>query len=210
MFTYQYHQPEEYRCSLDSIQLASFVAEQLRDRQDLNSLRVLDLCAGSGVIGMELTWHLRELRYIDFMDVQAIYTDYFHKNVALINRPELQLNWHLANYDLLLEEQWAEQFDLIVSNPPYFHQGHGVLSPSEFKNRCRFFLDSTFAHFINALANSLTYGGEAYFLLRPLKQHGYDLLADIHNLLRETTMVINTITNIRGTDVIFLKKMQPQ
>jgi tRNA1(Val) A37 N6-methylase TrmN6 len=121
----------------------------------------------------------------------------------------LQLRWHLANYERLLEEQWTEQFDLIVSNPPYFHKGHGVLSPSDFKNRCRFFLDSTFAHFIKALANSLAYKGEAYFLLRPLKQHGYDLPSDIRNLLRETTVCVRKIANIRGNDVIFLKKMQP-
>ncbi|KTD38322.1 N5-glutamine S-adenosyl-L-methionine-dependent methyltransferase [Legionella moravica] len=207
MFTYHYHQPEEYRCSLDSIQLALFVADQLRNRHDLNLLRVLDLCAGSGVIGMELTWHLPELRHIEFMDVQAVYTDYFYKNVALINRPELQLHWHLANYDCLIEDQWTNQFDLIVSNPPYFHQGHGVLSPSEFKNRCRFFIDSTFDNFIKALANSLTVGGEAYFLLRPLKQHGYDLLGDIRNLLRDTPLILNNIANIRGNEVIFLKKM---
>ncbi|MGL6035003.1 MAG: hypothetical protein ACRC0N_08060, partial [Acinetobacter johnsonii] len=58
-YTYNYKQPDEYRFSLDSIHLARFVASQLASHSELGSLRVLDLCAGCGVIGIELSWHLR-------------------------------------------------------------------------------------------------------------------------------------------------------
>lgn len=103
-FTYNYQQPDEYHFSLDSIYLARFVATQLKSHTDLDSLRILDLCAGCGVIGIELSWHLRAIRQIDFIEIQDIYTDYFYQNVAIVNRPELQFRWHLLNYDALHEK----------------------------------------------------------------------------------------------------------
>jgi len=206
MFTYQYQQPEEYHFSLDSIQLAEFVAVALKSHADLTSLRVLDLCAGCGVIGLQLSWHLRELKQFDFVEVQDLYSTYFHKNIAIVNRPELELRWHLLNYDALLNNAWKNKYDLIISNPPYFLPEHGMLSPSKFKNHCRFFLDSSFENFILAMANALSHRGKAYFLLRPLLQHGYDMLANIRAILQDTTLSIEKVGNIRGTDVICLIK----
>lgn len=103
-FTYNYKQPDEYHFSLDSIHLAKFVAKQLKPYRDLGSLRVLDLCAGCGVIGIELSWHLQAIRQIDFIEIQDIYTEYFYQNISNVNRPELQLRWHLLNYDELHEK----------------------------------------------------------------------------------------------------------
>lgn len=205
-FTYNYKQPDEYRFSLDSIYLARFVANQLESQADLDSLRVLDLCAGCGVIGIELSWHLREIQQIDFIEIQNIYNDYFYQNIANVNRPELQVRWHLLNYDELHKEEWEGQFDLIVSNPPYFMEGHGMLSPSHFKNRCRFYLDSSFQNYIQALANSLANHGKAYFLLRPLNHHGLDLFSEIQELLQGTSVTAKNVAHLRGSDIILLEK----
>lgn len=205
MFTYQYTQPNEYHYSLDSIHLAEFVSKTYQSNLPLESVRVLDLCAGCGVIGLELSWYLRNLRKFDFIEVQDIYTEYFYKNSAIVNRPELQLNWILSNYDLLLGEEWREKYDLIISNPPYFLANHGMLSPSHFKNRCRFYLDSTFENFIHGMINALAKGGKAYFLLRSLKQHGNNMYSQIESLI-PNTIHIQQITEIRGTDVVLMEK----
>ncbi len=207
IFTYQYKQPDAYHFSLDSIHLAEYVAKHMQSHPDLNTLRVLDLCAGCGVIGLELSWYLRELRQFDFVEVQEIYTPYFKQNVAMVNRSELQLRWHLVNYETLIQADWTEKFDLIISNPPYFHPNHGMLSPSEFKNRCRFFLDASFTHYIQAIVNTLADQGQAFVLLRPLKQHGYDPYFDIQNSLNNTTVTAKKMDQIRGTDLVLFNKI---
>lgn len=205
MFTYQYKQPDEYHFSLDSIHFAEFVAKDFHS-QHLNSIRVLDLCAGCGVIGFQLSWFLRELRQIDFVEIQEHYVKSFKENVSIVNRPELQLTWHLLNYDELCKKSWEKKYDLIVSNPPYFQAGHGMLSPSPFKNRCRFFLDSSFTNFIKALYNTLAPQGKAYFLLRPSDHHGYDFYEEMRELFRETHVYFKKITQIRGNDVVLIQK----
>lgn len=205
-YTYQYQQPSEYQFSLDSIYFAEFLANTLKFHENISSLHLLDLCAGCGVLGFQLSWFLKELKNIDFIEVQEIYASFFNQNVAVVNRPELQLRWLPFNYDRLLDSEWQNKYDLIISNPPYFKPGHGVLSPSAFKNRCRFFIDSTYENFILAMENTLNINGQAYFLQRPLTEHGYNLFSDVGKILKDKPVSIQKIAQIRSTDVILMTK----
>jgi tRNA1(Val) A37 N6-methylase TrmN6 len=205
-FTYQYSQPDEYHYSLDSIEFAEWVAGQIKSEKDPETFRVLDLCAGCGVIGFELSWHLKGLRNIHFMEIQDIYTNHFHNNVSKINRPELKFHWHRKNYEVLQQEVWKDKFDLIVSNPPYFQPEQGMLSSSDIKNRCRFFIDSTYHQYILSLANTLAAEGTAYFLQRPLDHHGSDLFAEAQNSLKNSGVIITKVAQIRACAVMELKK----
>lgn len=208
IYTYDYFQPKDYRFSLDSVFLAQIIARKYFDLPNKSELKILDLCAGCGIIGLELALHLKALPYIDFLEVQSIYQEYFEKNVEMIF-PEDQkkrLRFHNQNYDELIKvENSLGKYDLIVSNPPYFFLGEGLLSPNEFKNRCRFFIDSNFENLINAIFNSLKDDGNAYLLLRPGDHHGRNGLDMIREILASRGRC-EIIDNVRGTDVVRIVK----
>lgn len=219
-FTYQYSQPDEYHFSLDSIEMAWEVAQELKrrisedDKKEIGKSfrnlkdrvqdwRALDLCAGCGVIGFEMNFHLPEIRNIEFVEVQEIYKPHFEANRAKVQN-EGNFRFLSFNYERLSQsEEFRNRYDLIVCNPPYFKLDHGKLSPSEFKNRCRFFIDSTFEKLIHAIEASLAESGEAFMLLRDLEEHGCDLLSDLRELTRGKLHVEN-LTLVRGTFLLRL------
>lgn len=211
-FSYDYHQPKEYRFSLDSVflaqKVAAFIEEAIPARQR-PVLRILDLCAGCGVIGMELAFHLPDIKTIDFVEVQEVYRPYFQQNIALLNRLPEDFRFILKNYAQLAgEDEFAQQYDLVVCNPPYFFIGEGLLSPSEFKNRCRFFIDSDFEQLIFALYYSLKKEGNAFVLVRPGNHHGRNLFLEWKKTIERHSLQasVEIMDEVRGTNVIRMLK----
>lgn len=207
-YTYDYFQPKEYHFSLDSVFLAQKVAE-LTKNNNLDVLKVLDLCAGCGIIGLELSLHSPKHLSIDFLEIQDVYRSYFEKNVEMIypdkvNKLELYHFLNL-NYESLLKPEFENSYDLIVCNPPYFFKGEGLLSPSEFKNRCRFFLDSNFKTLIEATLHALKKGSCAYLLVRSGVHHGRSPINEINDILNASG-VAKIIDNVRGTDIVEIRK----
>lgn len=205
--TFEYSQPEEYRFSHDSIFLARRVFELFKDK-DLSFLKGLDLCAGCGVIGLDFLYHCRHeakkmVKSFDFIEVQAVYKDHFLKNCKTLNIPNTQLDFINANYQSFLGSDFIKKYDLILCNPPYFQVGQGKLSPSEFKNRCRFFIDSDFKHLLSFIEQSLAPGGQAYILLRDLGDHGISYQQEAQQILSPRIQFEN-LGDIRGTDLICL------
>lgn len=207
-YTYDYFQPEEYHFSLDSVFLAQKVAN-LTKNNELDPLKVLDLCAGCGIIGLELAIHSPKNLEIDFLEIQQVYHSFFLKNVTMIYPdmvdPFSRFQFINLNYQSLLVPQFENKYDLIVCNPPYFFKGEGLLSPSEFKNRCRFFLDSDFETLIEAAIHTLKPGAAAYLLVRSGVHHGRIPVNEINEVLK-TSGIAKVIDNIRGTDIIEIRK----
>jgi tRNA1Val (adenine37-N6)-methyltransferase len=146
LYTYNYSQPEEYHFSLDSIFLAQKVAKIYKTHPQLNSVNCLDLCAGTGVIGLELSIYLNDIKNIDFIEVQSEYLGHFENNFHGIHglNSDRNFKYYQKNYEVVLTENNSihfNKYDLILCNPPYFFSNEGILSPSNFKNRCRFFFD---------------------------------------------------------------------
>jgi len=210
IYSYEYSQPEDYKFSLDSVFLAQKVAQALKidHPQDLSELKVLDLCAGSGVIGLELNFHLPEISKIDFLEIQDQYIEHFNLNKTQAANHS-QFRFLHMNYEELTgvdhNSEFYNSYDVIVSNPPYFFMGEGLLSPNEFKNRCRFFIDSSFKKLIEAMLSSLKPNGISYFLVRPGKNHGRDILGEVRNLTMGSAAV-DFFDEIRGTAIVRLIK----
>lgn len=202
-YTFQYSQPEEYRFSHDSVFLARRVFE-IYAQKSVQKIKGLDLCSGCGIVGLDFLFHCQKEQQMtpasfDFVEVQEIYQAHFAENVKRFGPTSTPLQFLHMNYQELLTS--SKKYDLILSNPPYFRQGQGKMSPSEFKNRCRFFLDADFPTLLKVVENSLAENGEAFLLLRNLEEHGWNALKEAQKILSYKTK-IEKIDDIRGTDLV--------
>lgn len=211
-FTYDYFQPSEYRFSLDSVFLAQKVAELLRESktaEERANLSVMDLCSGCGIIGMELKFHVPEISSTDFVEIQDVYLPYFEKNREMLKLSSENFRFLSMNYqDLSIGGQFENQYDLILCNPPYFFLGEGLLSPNEFKNRCRFFIDSDFHELMKSIQHCLKPGGEAFVLVRPGEHHGRNLFNEWANFIKlnKWNASAEIVDEVRGTNIIRVRK----
>lgn len=205
-YTFNYSQPSEYRLSHDSVFLAQKIFENTIDR-DFSSSRALDICAGAGVVGMDFLFHRRAANLsvpavFDFLEVQEIYGSHFNENRVKLGPIKSEINFLLQNYNVLQRDEFRNVYNLIVCNPPYFFPQQGKLSPSHFKNRCKFFLDSSFENLFLSIAKGLAADGVCFMMLRDLAEHGFDALAEARNLVKND-LAIEKAGDIRGT--LFLK-----
>ena len=149
-----------------------------------NYKNVLDLCAGCGVVGIDFIHHLQSGNLktpesIDFLEVQNIYNSHFARNISQISGLS-SFNFLTMNYNKVFShDDLKNKYDLIICNPPYFRIDRGILSTSDFKNRCRFFIDSDFDQLIKSIRYLLKSDGVAYVLIKDLQQNGISMDAEI-------------------------------
>ncbi len=95
----------------------------------LDHYRVLDLCTGSGCIGMASAIYL-ENSHVDITDISA---QALH--VASINRSRLELQDRVTIIESdLFDAIPRQEYDLIVSNPPYVDAGDMAQLPEEYRH----------------------------------------------------------------------------
>lgn len=212
-YTFKYSQPEGYRFSHDSVFLARRVFE-LEHTNLSRDLRLLDLCCGCGVVGLDFLFHARLSgqplpQHCDFLDVQDVYREHFEHNVQAFVGANLNLSFRNENYTALA----VESYDLILCNPPYFRAGQGRPSPVEFKNRCRFFIDASSSELWRAVARALKPAARAYLLVNEGSDHGIDSLQEIQSAVQEVHardgfhVRVAAMGDIRGTPLVKLERL---
>lgn len=206
-FTFQYSQPEDYHFSHDSVFLARRSFEILH-QQGFAGKQALDLCSGCGVVGLDFLFHCQSentkiVEGFDFLEVQDVYLPHFAENLSRASLQDVTTRFVLGSYADLKNQE--PKYDLILSNPPYFRVGQGKMSPSDFKNRCRFFIDSDFRTLLESLRDSLNDHGQAFFLLRDLDDHGFDPQKEAHKILSESGTLVR-LGDIRGTSFMLFKR----
>jgi len=98
--------------------------------------RVLDLCTGSGCIGITLALLNPDIQ-VDLADISEQALQVAAEN---IKRHGLENRVRCIQGDLF--ENIQQRYDLIISNPPYVASNHYRRGPQEFKNEPRLALES--------------------------------------------------------------------
>lgn len=209
MNSFEYLQPDSYHFSLDSVEFAKFVTQRVIEKWDhkISDLKILDVCAGSGIVGMDLAYHLPQIRFLDFLEVQSEFESYLIENKnrllkkrSLLGHPTvLESKLIFANYEVMCSGNFRESYDLILCNPPFFLFGTGKIPPNALKARCHFFIDSTPERLVQGIANSLKPDGVAYFLCKDSRVEG----SFLNNL---KGIEIRHADKVRNTGIMELKK----
>src|SRR5690606_23955541 len=92
---------------------------QLEERHQNQTLEILDLCAGSGCIGVALAENNPKI-LVDFVELDQIHEETIKKNSFFNNLKPSQFNVYIGNLFLPLPK--AKKYDYIFSNPPYIDQ----------------------------------------------------------------------------------------
>lgn len=152
-----YRQPDFYRFNQDSLKLVKWVLEQVKE-----SKRILDLGAGSGVIGIELA-RLLCAENLDLVEVQSEYLPFLQQNIREQLPASTQAEIYLSSFG---EWQPHKKYDVIVCNPPYFLPKHGEPSRDLKRNIARSFVIDDWAVLLNKILASLSLEGKAFLVIR--------------------------------------------
>ncbi len=152
---WDYSQPDFYHFSEDSIRLAELVVNSID--QNGAHLKALDLCAGCGVIGIEIMNARKNISF-DFCELQKEFKPHLEKNLTSIN----------FNGKILISDyqDLVGKYDLIVCNPPYFDPNKSRMSSDRNKRLCRSFIQGSLESLILKMNLLLASHGRGYFLSR--------------------------------------------
>lgn len=157
-----YKQPSFYRFNQDSILLSKFVLQEIR-----NAHKILDLGAGSGVIGLEVAQVLRPLLLLS-LEVQSDYEECLKENMEYFLPKESKGRIEIKSFK---DFSPIEYFDLILCNPPYYFPDSGRPASDPRRQIARSFSIDNWDILFGLTKRSLDQNGRAYFVLKNEKDY---------------------------------------
>ncbi len=144
-----------YRFSIDAVLLAHFLKPKKNDR-------VLDLCAGCGVVALILAYRFPDLR-LTALEVQPQLAGLIRLNASENGFAErfAVLAGDCRRIGELVE---AGSFDCLVCNPPYRKEASGRRNPQSEQAIARHELRADLETVLAAAAHALRTGGRAVFV----------------------------------------------
>ena len=183
----------EYRFTSDAVALANFVHVS-------NFGRVVDLCSGSGVIGI-LVNAKNKVKDVTLVEIQESLADMSKRTLQYNNIDNISVvNQKLQGISKVLGEGL---FDVVTCNPPYKKQGSTVLL-SEKQNIaiCKHEITVTLEEIILEASKLLKFGGNFFTVNKE------DRLVDIICLCRKYNLEpkeIKIIKSKKGANIVLIK-----
>lgn len=178
-----YLQPEFYRFNEDSLKLVNWLAAKKP-----TCTRLLDLGAGSGVIGIELCNRLL-IPELTLLEAQKDFIPFIEANV----REQLKA----PSRTEIIQQSFGEwktqrQFDLIVSNPPYYLKGHGEVAPDARKQIARTFELDNWQVLLSLVRSVMAPEGRCFIVVKDDQR----ILNEVQKNLNGLNLVINELEKL--------------
>ena len=150
--------PAAFCFGMDAVLLSGFARVKEGER-------VLDLCAGNGIIAI-LTAAKTGAARIDAVEIQPRMADMAARSVRL-NRMEERVFVRCLDLKQAPEVYGRAVFDVITCNPPYMEAGSGLKNPEAPRAIARHEIACTFRDVASCAASLLKAGGRFYLVHRP-------------------------------------------
>jgi tRNA1Val (adenine37-N6)-methyltransferase len=162
--------PKRFCFGMDAVLLSGF-AKVRKDE------RVLDLGTGTGILPLLLSAKTEGREFVG-LEVQAESADMAERSVKMNGLTD---RIHIVQGNVRNAEELfgPSSFDVVVSNPPYMIDHHGIQNPNDAKLIARHEVLAGLEDFIQQTARVLRPKGRCYFVHRPFR------LADLIVLMRQ-------------------------
>jgi ribosomal protein L3 glutamine methyltransferase len=117
--------------------IAELMPQRLRDEFDLEPLAILDMCTGSGCIGIAAALHFQNAR-VTLADLSVDALALAAENIALHHVNDRVTALHSDGFAALR----GQRFDLILSNPPYLRDDEYPQMEAEYRHEPKLGLTS--------------------------------------------------------------------
>lgn len=182
-----------YRFTSDAVALANFVKVK-------NNGRVVDLCSGSGVIGI-LVNAKNNCKDITLVEIQESLADMSKRSIQYNNIENINVvNSKLQGIHKIIGDN---VYDVVVCNPPYKKQGSAtMLNENKSIAIARHEIEVTLEEIIMESSKLLKFGGDMYLVNKEERLTDMLVLSRKYNIEPKE---IKILASTKGANIIMLR-----
>ncbi|HET8754149.1 MAG TPA: methyltransferase [Salinimicrobium sp.] len=153
-----------------------------------NPNSILDIGSGTGIIALMLA----QRSYAGLIDALEIDEDAYEQSSENFENSEWsdRLFCYHASFDEFVKEMQDEEYDLIISNPPFYAEDH--FSENSQRNQARFQKALPFGELLDGVAKLLSKNGKFNVIIPLIEEQNFLEIAEANNLYP------SRITRVKG------------